>query len=600
MPEGLLPTVTLSLAMATQRMARRNALVRHLPAVETLGAASVILTDKTGTLTTNRMEVKSLFLGGEYAAPQALAASTELQCDYRRLIETALLCHGLKATGGDAWLGDPMEIALVRMAQAAAPDFQALPKVDELPFDTDRKRLSILQRMQDGLVLYTKGAPETVLPLCSQVVMGGALRPLTPEVLALFQRAQEDMAEQGLRVLAFAHQEVAAGYQREILERDMVLTALVGLADPPHAEVAGAVQKCFDAGIRVIMVTGDHPRTALAIGREIGLIRSGQAVVVSGEQLDRMSNTQLQIALGAPEILFARVGADQKMRIVSALKRKRHIVAVTGDGVNDAPALKHADIGIAMGSGTDVAKEAADIILLDDNFASIVAAVEEGRAVFENIRKFLTYILTSNIPEIVPYLAFVLLRIPLPLTIIQILAVDLGTDMLPALGLGAEKPDPGVMKRPPRPRRERLITWPLLARAYLFLGVLEAAAAMAAFFFVLEGSGWHYGETLAHTDSRYLAATTATLSAIIVMQVVNVFLCRSPRDSVFTPGLGGNRLILIGIALEILLILAIDYTSLGNHIFGTAPIGWEVWLFVLPFAAGMLVLEEIRKALARR
>ncbi|HUW28426.1 MAG TPA: cation-transporting P-type ATPase [Sulfuriferula sp.] len=600
-PEGLLPTVTLSLAMATQRMARCNALVRHLPAVETLGAASVILTDKTGTLTSNRMQVKSLFLGGEYATPQAFAASAGLRRDYRRLLETALLCHDLKATGADAWLGDPMEIALVRMAQAAVPDFRALPRVDELPFDTDRKRLSILQRMQDGLVLYTKGAPETVLPLCSQVATGGALCPLTPELLALFQRAQEDMTEQGLRVLAFAHQEVAPGYQRENLERDMVLTALVGLADPPRPEVAGAVQKCFDAGIRVIMVTGDHPRTALAIGREVGLIRTDQAVVVNGEQLARMSNTQLQLALDAPEILFARVGADQKLRIVTALKRKRHIVAVTGDGVNDAPALKHADIGIAMGlSGTDVAKEAADIILLDDNFASIVAAVEEGRAVFDNIRKFLTYILTSNIPELVPYLAFVLLRIPLPLTIIQILAVDLGTDMLPALGLGAEKPDPGVMKRPPRPRRERLITWPLLARAYLFLGVLEAAAAMAAFFFVLKGSGWHYGEMLGHADPRYRAATAATLSAIIAAQMVNVFLCRSPQRSVLTTGLRGNRLILIGIAAEILLILAIDYTALGNRIFGTAPIGWEVWLFVLPFAAGMLVLEEARKWALRR
>jgi sodium/potassium-transporting ATPase subunit alpha len=600
-PEGLLPTVTLSLAMATQRMARRNALVRHLPAVETLGAASVILTDKTGTLTTNRMQVNSLFLGGEYATPQALAASAELRRDYRRLIETALLCHGLKATGADAWLGDPMEIALVRMAQAAAPDFQALSKVDELPFDTERKRLSILQRMQDGLVLYTKGAPETVLPLCSQVVMGGALRPLTPELLALFQRAQEDMAEQGLRVLAFAHQAVAADYQRETLERDMVLTALVGLADPPRPEVAGAVQKCFDAGIRVIMVTGDHPRTALAIGREVGLIRTDQAVVINGEQLARMSNTQLQLALDAPEILFARVGADQKLRIVTALKRKRHIVAVTGDGVNDAPALKHADIGIAMGlSGTDVAKEAADIILLDDNFASIVAAVEEGRAVFDNIRKFLTYILTSNIPELVPYLAFVLLRIPLPLTIMQLLTVDLGSNILPALGLGAEKPDPGVMKRPPRPRRERLITWPLLARAYLFLGVLEAAAAMAAFFFVLDGSGWRYGEVLAQTDLRYLTATTATLSAIVVMQVVNVFLCRSPRDSLLNTGILGNRFILIGIAVAILLILVIDYTPFGNRIFGTAPIAWEVWLFMLPFAAGLLVLEEARKWALRR
>jgi sodium/potassium-transporting ATPase subunit alpha len=280
------------------------------------------------------------------------------------------------------------------------------------------------------------------------------------------------------------------------------------------------------------MVTGDHPRTG---ARDRPPDRPGPERAAAGdhgEQLRLMSPTQLQLALDAPEILFARVAAEQKMRIVEALKKKGEIVAVTGDGVNDAPALKTADIGIAMGiSGTDVAKEAADLILLDDNFASIVAAIEEGRAVFENIRKFLTYILSSNIPELVPYLAFVLFRIPLPLTIIQILAVDLGTDMLPALALGAEKPDPAVMQRPPRARGERLLSWGLIARAYLFLGVLEAAAAMLAFFFVLDAAGWHYGQLLDRFDPVYLQATSACLATIVVMQVINVFLCRHPRRS---------------------------------------------------------------------
>jgi magnesium-transporting ATPase (P-type) len=309
----------------------------------------------------------------------------------------------------------------------------------------------------------------------------------------------------------------------------------------------------------------------------------------------------LQLALDAPEIIFARVTADQKLHIVNALKQKKHTVAVTGDGVNDAPALKRADIGIAMGiSGTDVAKEAADMILLDDNFASIVAAIEEGRGVYDNIRKFLTYILTSNIPELIPYLAFVLFKIPLPLTIIQILAVDLGTDMLPAIGLGAEKPHPGVMQRPPRPRKERLLNQSLLLRAYLFLGIMEATAAMAAFFFVLHSAGWHYGETLDRLDPLYLQATTATLSAIIVMQVINVFLCRSQRDSAFSFSLWSNRLILGGVAFEIALILLIDYTPWGNALFGTTAIGLEVWLFVIPFALGMLALEEIRKWLVHK
>ena len=600
-PEGLLPTVTLSLAMATRRMAARNALIRHLPAVETLGAATVICTDKTGTLTCNRMAVKALYLAGQGLLPAAEA--TKVGKSFHPLFEGMGLCHNLKATGngkGREWLGDPMEIALVVMAGSVLPPGLDLARVTEIPFDTTRKRLSTLHRYPDGLILHTKGAPETVLPLCQSVQTAQGQQPFTEAQRETFLQAQEAMAEQGLRVLAFAYRRVAEGYDKGILEQEMTLTALVGLEDPPRPEVPAAIQKCHEAGIRVIMITGDHPQTASTIAREIGLIRGDDPMVITGEALRRLSNTQLQLALDAPEVLFARVGADQKLRIVSALKKKQHIVAVTGDGVNDAPALKKADIGIAMGrSGTDVAKESADMILLDDNFASIVAAVEEGRAVFENIRKFLAYILTSNIPEIVPYLAFVLFKIPLPLTVVQILAVDLGTDMLPALGLGAERPEPDVMRKPPRPRHERLLNWPLLLRAYLFLGVLEAAAAMAAFFFVLYGAGWHYGQALLHLDPLYRQATTATLSAIIVMQVMNVFLCRSSRASLLARGISGNRLILFGVAVEIALILLIDYTPWGNRLFGTAPLGWEVWLFVIPFALMMLMLEEGRKWLAR-
>jgi magnesium-transporting ATPase (P-type) len=494
-----------------------------------------------------------------------------------------------------------MEIALVQMSNAAGLPRADGPRVGEVPFDADRKRLSVLYKTSAGMVLYTKGALETVLPLCTGICVADETQPLTDEWRARFLRAEEAMADRGLRVLAFADRTVPEEEDGGRLEQSLILCGLVGLEDPPRPEVPDAIRTCREAGIKVVMITGDHPHTALAIGREIGMVRSAAPKVMTGDEIRRLSDTQLQLVVAAPEIVFARVTADQKMRIVGALQARKEVVAVTGDGVNDAPALKKADVGIAMGlAGTDVAREAADMILMDDNFASIVAAVEEGRAVFDNIRKFLTYILTSNIPEIVPYLAFVLFKIPLPLTIVQILAVDLGTDMLPALALGAEPPNHQVMQRPPRPRTARLLDLPLLVRAYLFLGCLEAVAAMSAFFFILVGGGWSYGQRLSPSDPLYLQATTACLSAIIVMQVVNVFACRGDRTSAFLFGLFSNPLILVGIAAEIALILLIDYTPWGNLLFGTAAIPLDVWLFVIPFALGMLALEEGRKWIVRQ
>jgi magnesium-transporting ATPase (P-type) len=429
------------------------------------------------------------------------------------------------------------------------------------------------------------------------MLLHGRHRPLDEAGRAELLARQEQMAEQGLRVIALAYRRLPKDVSPQ--EAELMFAGLIGLIDPPREGVPKAIATCQAAGIRVIMITGDHPETASALAREIGMAH--EPLAITGDRLRRMSEIDLQLLLDEPGVLFARTGADQKMRIVQALQRKGEIVAVTGDGVNDAPALKCADVGIAMGvSGTDVAKEAADIILLDDHFATIVAAIEEGRAVFDNLRKFLTYILTSNIPELVPYLAFVLFRIPLPLTIIQILAVDLGTDMLPALALGAEKPGPDTMQRPPRPHSERLLDWGTLMRAYLFLGPLEAVAGMAAFFFVLQGGGWQYGTMPEYHDNLYLQATTACLSAIIAMQVVNVFLCRHPALSAFGRGQRRNSMIWYGIGFELLLLLLIDYTPWGNALFGTAPLGAEVWLFIVPFGIGMLLLEELRKVMVRR
>ncbi len=589
-PEGLLPTVTLSLAMATQRMARRNALVRHLPSVETLGSTTVICSDKTGTLTQNRMRVKRIYAEGDFRDPWARLPEA--------LLRVAGSCHTLRFANGKPQ-GDPMESALWEVAARGQLAEARQVWSSEIPFDAERRRMSVIVGQGDERALYCKGAPEAMLPLCSQVLHGHQAVPLDAEKHAALIAAQEDMASQGLRVLALAWKPLAS--DELPAEQDLILCGLVGLEDPPRHEVPQAIARCHSAGIKVIMVTGDHPHTALAIGREIGLVRGTQPEVLLGDALPKMSPAQLQLALDAEEIIFARVTAAQKMLIVQALQRKGEIVAVTGDGVNDAPALKAADIGIAMGlSGTDVAREAADIVLLDDNFASIVSAIEEGRAVFENLRKFLTYILSSNIPELIPYLAFMLFRIPLPLTVIQILAVDLGTDMLPALALGAEAPHPGLMQQPPRTRNERLLSWGLLLRAYLWLGMLEAAVALTAFFFVLNGTGWHYGEMLPPVHHGYMAATSACFAGIVVAQMINVFLCRHPQQSALRFGLFRNPMLLAGLALELALLLLIIYTPWGNALLGTAPLAAEVWLLVLPLALLLGLLEEGRKVLVRR
>ena len=603
-PEGLLPTLTLALVLATQRMAKRNVLIRYLPSVEALGSTTVICTDKTGTLTQNRMLVRQLLLGTTFISLADIKQKQDVLNLYQPFFLIAQMCHDLKETeveGKRRLLGDPMEIALVEMARQFVPDIPAYPRLDEIPFDADRMQLSTVHQTPTGPALYSKGAPEAVVPLCQYILIGGTTQQLNAEVKASILQTQEAMAHQGLRVLAFAFRQLAVGYDRERLEEDLVLAGLVGLEDPPRPEVPEAIHKCREAGIRVIMVTGDHPRTAAAIAREIGLTQSDSPNVITGEQLRILSPIELQLALDAREIIFARVTADQKMRIVEALKKKKHIVAVTGDGVNDSPALKAAHIGIAMGiMGTDVARQAADMVLLDDNFASIVNAVEEGRAVFQNIRKFLTYVLVHNVAELIPYLAFVLFRVPLALTPIQALSIDMGTDSLTALGLGVEKPEPSVMRRPPRPQGQRLMNWFLVLRAYLFLGLIEASIAMAAFFFVLNSAHWKYGQNLSIHDPLYLLATTAYLSAIILMQIVNVFMCRSSFRSVFTTGLLGNPLIIYGVITEIALLLLINYGPWANALLGTSGIGMNIWLFIIPFGAVMLILEELRKWSVRK
>ncbi|MDI6729458.1 MAG: cation-transporting P-type ATPase, partial [Thermodesulfovibrionales bacterium] len=496
-PEGLLPTVTLSLAMGSQRMAKRKALIKTLASVETLGSVTVICTDKTGTLTQNKMEVKKIW------------TIDNQQSTIDLLIKTAYLCNNAKFIDGQ-YKGDPTETALFKYARENVGDIKS-ERISEIPFDSERKRMTTINRLplhppfpkggEEGLFAFTKGAMENVLPLCNRLMMNGSIIPMDENLRKGVIDAYHSLMDTGLRVLSFAYSELQPLNSEP--EKDMLFVGLIGLEDPPRPEVPDAIRKCHDAGIKVIMITGDGSRTAMAIAREIGLVK-GNPVVIEGHDFVRMTDRELGKKLSEKEIIFARMTPKHKMRVVSILKEEGERVAVTGDGVNDAPALKKADIGIAMGiAGTDVAKEAADMILLDDNFATIVNAIEEGRAVYENIRKFISYIFSSNIPEIVPYLAYVVFRIPLPLTIMQILAVDLGTDMLPALALGAEKPTKDLMKQPPRDPKERLLNFKLLSRAYLFLGPIEAAAGLFGFFYVLRSGDWQWGEMLASNNILY-------------------------------------------------------------------------------------------------
>jgi sodium/potassium-transporting ATPase subunit alpha len=627
-PEGLLPTVTLALAMSSQRMAKRNALIKHLSSVETLGCTTVICTDKTGTLTENRMKVDRFYVDGLVIESREgcfftrgrLVSNTDAE-QWQSFFDALLHCHNAKrvrrSDGRFVVTGDPTEVALLEFAvQHGLAHRPPLRRMGELAFDADRKRMTTLHWREGRLIAFTKGAPESVLALCGRTQIHGSTTPMTPDDRARILSQSRAFAEQAYRVLAVAMRDVAHQPEHidvDTIEADLTFLGLVAMMDPPHREVPEAVAKCRRAGVRVVMITGDHPLTALAIARKIGLApdrtaqhTTGFVPVIEGSQLDRISDDHLRQLLtpsrsGEQDPVFARMAPRHKMRVVSTLKEMGEVVAVTGDGVNDAPALKKADIGVAMGiAGTDVAKETADMILLDDNFATIVSAIEEGRTVFDNIRKFATYILSSNVPEIVPFLGYGFAGMPLALTVPQILAVDLGTDMIPALGLGTERPHADVMDLPPRPRHERLLSLPLLLRAYLFLGILEAAAAMGAFFLYLFANGWTWGTPLNWSSPLYKQATTVTFAAIVLAQVANVFACRSDRLSAFKLGWFTNPLILWGILIELAILAGITSTPAGNDIFGTRPL--PLWIFG-PLALGALVLlfaEESRKMIAHR
>ncbi|MEW5800465.1 MAG: HAD-IC family P-type ATPase [bacterium] len=633
-PEGLLPTVSLALAMGVQRMAKRHVLIKQLSSVETLGCTNVICTDKTGTLTTNQISVCKVFINQELISVsgisyepkgefrdqkgQLIAPSDLLQDPACRLFFTSsVLCNNAHLASPDSetkyWkiMGDPTEGSLIVLARKAGVDTESLAReyerIGHLPFESIRKRMSTINRTEDGkTIAFTKGAPLETLAQCDSILIDGQKKKLTPELRKSIVKQNDLFAREGLRVLAVAcreDQDLSAlpQYSNDTVEKSLTFLGLTAMIDPPRPEVPKAIKDCHTAGIKIIMITGDYGLTAKSIAHKIGMIDDPEKVnVVTGQDLADMDDKKLKAILKEP-VIFARMSPDQKMRIVSCLKEEGFIVAVTGDGVNDAPALKKADIGVALGMhANDVAKEAANMIITDDNFASIVAGIEEGRAVYANIKRFVTYIFASNVPEIIPFILFVMFKIPLPLTVMQILAIDLGTDLVPALGLGVEAPEPGTMKRPPRPQSERLINGKLFLRAYGFLGLIQATLCMVAYYFLYWTHGWKWGMPMASSGPVYIMATTMCLAGIVTVQIGNVFCCRTERESVFKVGLFSNKLVLAGIISEIALIFIFVYVPFFQNVFGLAPIGLKDWMLLFTFGPIILVMEESRKWFLRR
>ncbi len=630
-PEGLLPTVTLSLAIAVQRLSRQGVLVKQLAIIETLGTTSIICTDKSGTLTQNQMTIREVWSGGEHLSVSGVGYEptgqiTPAQTDLGPLLMAAILCNNARlippGPERPTWssLGDQTEAALRVLALKGGvvePEISlSHPRLHELPFDARRKRMSTIHRNQRGEVAFVKGAPKEVLQLCSHIWWEGQSVVLDEGRRAEIMAVNDGYARKALRVLALAYRPLPprqGSYTPQTVERELVFLGLVGMMDPPRPEVAAAVQICRSAGIRIAMITGDYGLTAESVARRVGLLSTPNPHILTGAELDEMSDDDLQTLL-AEEVIFARMAPEHKLRLVAAFQARGEVVAVSGDGVNDAPALRKADIGIAMGiTGTDVAKQAADVILTDDNFGAIVQAIAEGRAVYDNLRKFMTYIFASNVPELLPFMLSGLFKLPLALTVPQILAIDLGTDVLPALALGMEKPEPDVMRRPPRPRHQPLLDKGLLARAFLWLGLIETVLCYVGFAFVYAVAGdstflpvWVLPDWLPVREwfvpaaaAVYPLATTVFHAGVVMAQIGNLFTCRTETGRVRQVGWFSNRVMWGAVAAAIGLILVIMYIPLFAPVFHHEPLPAIYWPLLALFAPILFALDWGRKLIVR-
>jgi len=667
-PEGLPATVTLSLAMAAQRLAQRGVLVKKLAILETLGTVSIVCTDKSGTLTQNQMTAREVWVARQRLTVSGVGyepvggfspdpSGTPLESTLNALLIAAALCNNARLNpptpDRPQWtcLGDQTEAALrvAALKGGISEDdlVDSFPRIHELPFDARRKRMSTIHMAKDEGRAYedsggskaegegwmddssdfnfqplsfqevalVKGAPREVLQLCTRILIEAEERPLDDEVRAEILAANDDYARHALRVLALARRKLpsrSGGYTTESVERDLTFLGLVAMQDPPRPEVAQAMRVFRQAGVRIVMITGDYGLTAESLARRVGMLVTPNPLILTGADLEGMNDLELKAILDK-EVVYARMAPEHKLRLVAAFQARGEVVAVTGDGVNDAPALRKADVAVAMGMiGTDVAKEAADVILTDDNFGDLVSAVEEGRAIFDNLRKFLTYMFASNVPEILPFILTALFDIPLALTVIQILAIDLGTDLLPALALGIEKPEPNVMRNPPRRRAQPLVERGLLARAFLWLGGIEALLCYIGFFYVYHLSGQNefllppvfdlikIPGLLDGVSEVHLLAITVFHAGVVMAQVGNAFACRTERERGRRLGWLSNRFLLWGILAEIVIILILIYFPPLARTFNHVPLPPIFWAGLSLYAPALYSLDWIRKSVVRR
>jgi len=618
-PESLPAVVTGALAIGTTRMARKNAIVKRLPAVETMGCTTVICTDKTGTLTKNEMTVRRLFLDGEIVDVSGtgyepsgsfeIGGAAVSPGDHPVLAEAAriaMLCNDaalIETDGNWTVRGDPTEGALLVLGRKAGFDPEALgrefPRVAEIPFSSDVKRMSTFHQGPDGVLMFVKGAPERLLLRAPMMLTAHGERSMSAEDREVVQKQAAAMAHEALRVLGLAYRRLPAvpDLESDAADPELVWVGLLGMIDPPRPEARRAVDQCRQAGIRVIMITGDHPVTASAVAREVGLIPPGTRshTVITGPELNKMSDPELKEALREVRV-FARVAPEHKLRLVDILKGQGEVVAMTGDGVNDAPALKRADIGVAMGiTGTEVTKATAAMILADDNFATLVAAVEEGRAIFDNIKKYLVFLLSCNLAEILVLTGAFFVGLPLPLIALQILWVNLTTDGLPALALGVDPKAPDIMTRPPRPPAEGVFS-PTVNALLAVIALYLTAILIPMFGYYYYWNPWG----LSDPEMVLTEAQTMVFITLVLMQLVNAFNCRSDYLSLFKVGVFANRFLILAVLVSLaMMVMVIEWEPLSN-LFHTTPLRWQDWLVAAGLSLTLVPVVELTKWIVRR